>query len=483
ILSQSGKTLEKPSFAVNELLNEKVSLWQGDITSLEIDAIVNAANNSLLGGGGVDGCIHRAAGSTLRKECAALNGCSTGDAKITSGWHKLPAKYVIHTVGPFGKQEKPLRSCYKRCLGLVKKYGLRTVAFCCVSTGIYGYPIYDASCVALNTVRKWLEDEEKDGKKNAELVDRIIFCVFLGGDLEVYQRLLPRFFPSEDKYDQASEQEQEEDTGETETDSKEDEGVENKPREDRKDKHNSKGNGKDDVKKEEEAKGKEVGVETKAEERSENDRKDKHSLSGNEKEGVKEGEEAKEKEVEDETRAEDSSENDRKNKHSLSGNGKDGVKKREEAKEEKTGDVEMEEGGVPDPPRREGFRDSQEILPVLCWFLFFETLFVSNSPLLFLLQFFREEAEVKEVGGEPRAEESFENVRKDKHGSSENEKEEVKKEEEAKAEEIRDVEMADVDGVPDPPKLEELLDSRQEDITDEEVVNKNVPSEGQDTTK
>ncbi|XP_073247803.1 uncharacterized protein [Porites lutea] len=418
--AQSGKTPEKPSFAVNELLNEKVSLWQGDITSLEIDAIVNAANNSLLGGGGVDGCIHRAAGSTLRKECAALNGCSTGDAKITSG-HKLPAKYVIHTVGPFGKQEKPLRSCYKRCLGLVKKYGLRTVAFCCVSTGIYGYPIYDASCVALNTVRKWLEDGEKDGQKNAELVDRIIFCVFLGGDLEVYQRLLPRFFPSEDKYDQESEQEQEEDTDETETDSKEDERAENKQREDRKDKDSFKGNGKDDVKKGEEAEGKEVGGEPRAEESSENDRKDKHSLSGNETEGVKKGEEAKEKEGGGEPRAEESSENVRKDKHSLSENEKGEVKKREEAK-------------------------------------------------------------VKEVGGEPRAEESSENVKKDKPSLSVNEKEEVRKGEEAKVE-IGDVEMADVDGVPDPPKLEELLDSRQKDITDEEVVNKNVPSEGQDTTK
>ena len=149
-------------------------------------------------------------------------------------------------------------------------------------------------------------------------MDRIIFCVFLGGDLEVYQRLLPRFFPSEDKYDQESEQEQEKDTDETETDSKEDEGAENKPREDRQDKPSSKGNGKDDVKKGEQGKGKEVGVETRFQDSSENDRKNKQSLSGNKKEGFKKGEEAKEKEGGGEPRAEESSENVKKDKHSLS---------------------------------------------------------------------------------------------------------------------------------------------------------------------
>lgn len=201
---------EKPMFEVNETLNEKISLWQGDITILEIDAIVNAANNSLLGGGGVDGCIHRAAGSSLRDECAGLHGCSTGDAKISSG-HKLPAKYIIHTVGPIGRQENLLKSCYMKCLHLVKKHDVRSVAFCCISTGIYGYPIYDASCVALETVRKWLEEEDDEGKKNADLVDRIIFCVFLGGDLDIYKLLMPRYFPSDDKHDQRGDHEVEED--------------------------------------------------------------------------------------------------------------------------------------------------------------------------------------------------------------------------------------------------------------------------------
>ncbi|XP_074632176.1 ADP-ribose glycohydrolase MACROD1-like [Acropora palmata] len=201
------KKTEKPSFEVNEGLNEKISLWRGDITTLEIDGIVNAANNSLLGGGGVDGCIHRAAGSTLKEECKRLNGCQTGEAKITSG-HKLPAKYVIHTVGPIGKQEKELRSCYSECLNLVTKYNLRSVAFCCVSTGIYGYPIYDATSVALETVRRWLELKDEKGNKNADLVDRIIFCIFLEEDLDVYQLLLLKYFPSEESVEQQSHQQE-----------------------------------------------------------------------------------------------------------------------------------------------------------------------------------------------------------------------------------------------------------------------------------
>ncbi|KAK2560886.1 ADP-ribose glycohydrolase MACROD2 [Acropora cervicornis] len=202
------KKTEKPSFEVNEGLNEKISLWRGDITTLEIDGIVNA----------VDGCIHRAAGSTLKEECKRLNGCQTGEAKITSG-HKLPAKYVIHTVGPIGKQEKELRSCYSECLNLVTKYNLRSVvmyfftilytqAFCCVSTGIYGYPIYDATSVALETVRRWLELKDEKGNKNADLVDRIIFCIFLEEDLDVYQLLLLKYFPSEESVEQQSHQQE-----------------------------------------------------------------------------------------------------------------------------------------------------------------------------------------------------------------------------------------------------------------------------------
>ncbi|XP_034037693.1 ADP-ribose glycohydrolase MACROD1 isoform X2 [Thalassophryne amazonica] len=170
----------------------KISLYSGDITKLEIDAIVNAANNSLLGGGGVDGAIHRAAGPLLKKECASLHGCETGQAKITCGYG-LPAKYVIHTVGPIavagvGEQQKSaLRSCYKKCLETATKNGVRSVAFPCISTGIYGYPPEQAVHVALATVREYLDEHH-------DKVDRVIFCVFLPMDKELYLQNLPLYF-------------------------------------------------------------------------------------------------------------------------------------------------------------------------------------------------------------------------------------------------------------------------------------------------
>jgi TATA box-binding protein-associated factor RNA polymerase I subunit A len=181
----------KPLYPRNEVLNSKVSLWQGDITHLEIDAIVNAANRTLLGGGGVDGCIHRAAGDSLLKECKKLDGCQTGKAKLTSG-HQLPAKYVLHAVGPVGQQTKKLQSCYSNCLSLALKNDIRSLAFCCISTGIYGYPNRAAAVVALKTVRSWLDDENHSDK-----VDRIIFCTFLPIDVEIYEELMPRYFPDE----------------------------------------------------------------------------------------------------------------------------------------------------------------------------------------------------------------------------------------------------------------------------------------------
>ncbi|XP_049783498.1 macro domain-containing protein RSc0334-like isoform X2 [Schistocerca cancellata] len=123
-------------YSPNNNLSKKVSIWQGDITKLEIDAIVNAANSSLMGGGGVDGAIHRAAGPELKNECKGLGGCEAGDAKITSGY-KLPSKYVIHTVGPQGEKPGLLKSCYDTCLNILVNNNLRTVAFPCISTGIY----------------------------------------------------------------------------------------------------------------------------------------------------------------------------------------------------------------------------------------------------------------------------------------------------------------------------------------------------------
>ena len=175
-------------FSINDELNRKVSVWQGDITTFEIGAIINAANTSLLGGGGVDGSIHRAAGPTLVKECRLLNGCNTGEAKLTHG-HKLPAKYVIHTVGPMGRIPYKLKSCYKNSLRLVLENEIKSVAFCCISTGVYGYPNRDAAHVALISIRKWLE-------KHGEKVDRIICCTFLSTDFEIYQELMAdKYFP------------------------------------------------------------------------------------------------------------------------------------------------------------------------------------------------------------------------------------------------------------------------------------------------
>ncbi|XP_060781464.1 ADP-ribose glycohydrolase MACROD2 [Neoarius graeffei] len=178
-------------------LCDKVSLHKGDITILEVDAIVNAANSSLLGGGGVDGCIHRAAGHYLYEECHSLNGCETGKAKITCGYD-LPAKYVIHTVGPIARgnvgliQREDLASCYKSSLKLVKDNNLRSVAFPCISTGIYGFPNEPAADIALKSVRDWL-------KENKDKIDRIIFCVFLENDYGIYNRKMSDYFPRDNE--------------------------------------------------------------------------------------------------------------------------------------------------------------------------------------------------------------------------------------------------------------------------------------------
>lgn len=179
--------IQTPIFPVWMDLNERVVVTKADITKLKVDAIVNAANSSLLGGGGVDGAIHAAAGKDLYNECAQLRGCATGQAKITLGYN-LPARHVIHTVGPKGEDEKHLRSCYNACLELCLDNKLRTVAFPCISTGVYGYPEEPAAEVALLTVRQWLEKHWRD-------IDCIIFCTFSDSDLELYKSLMPRYFP------------------------------------------------------------------------------------------------------------------------------------------------------------------------------------------------------------------------------------------------------------------------------------------------
>ncbi|CAG2104596.1 unnamed protein product [Medioppia subpectinata] len=181
---------QRPEFRVNHELNEKVSIFVGDITAIEVDAIVNAADNELTGGGGVDAVIHNAAGKhMLRLECRTLNSCPTGTSKITGGY-KLPAKYIIHTVGPKGQQPDQLRDAYQSALDLMSERQLKSIAFPCISTGVYGYPNEEAANVALRTVRLWLESSP-----HSIHIERVVFCLFGEKDREIYNRLMPVYFP------------------------------------------------------------------------------------------------------------------------------------------------------------------------------------------------------------------------------------------------------------------------------------------------
>ena len=168
---------------ISEEFKNQIQVVQGDITKLDCDCIVNAANRSLLGGGGVDGAIHRAAGPELLAECRTLHGCRTGEAKITKGY-RLKAKYIIHTVGPIysGTPEDAvqLADCYRNSLELAKTYDIHSIAFPAISAGAYGYPLDAATQIAVDTVTDWLQS-------HADYDMKVIFCCFDARTAQVYQ--------------------------------------------------------------------------------------------------------------------------------------------------------------------------------------------------------------------------------------------------------------------------------------------------------
>jgi len=165
--------------------NTHFDIVKGDITKMDVDAIVNAANNSLMGGGGVDGAIHRSAGKELLDECVTLGGCETGEAKITKGYN-LPAKYVIHTVGPVWRggsfdEEKTLANCYFNCLKLADKNGINSIAFPSISTGAYGFPVDSACKIAISTVFAYFKQEKSN-------INNIYFVCFDELTYQQYQK-------------------------------------------------------------------------------------------------------------------------------------------------------------------------------------------------------------------------------------------------------------------------------------------------------
>jgi O-acetyl-ADP-ribose deacetylase len=175
----------------NKNIRERIQVVEGDITQQSVDAIVNAANTTLLGGGGVDGAIHRAAGPELLGECRTLGGCATGQAKITKGY-RLPARWVIHTVGPVWRggqhqEDDLLASCYRTSFALAEQQQVRTIAFPCISTGVYGFPMDRAARIAIREVRALL--------KNSESVEKVFLVCFGSPAYEIHSRALCEAFP------------------------------------------------------------------------------------------------------------------------------------------------------------------------------------------------------------------------------------------------------------------------------------------------
>ena len=187
------KAAEKTVPNASSRYNDKISIIRADTTTLETAAIVNAANEGLLGGGGVDGAIHRAAGRSLYNECRTLGGCDTGDAKITDAYN-LPSQKVVHAVGPIyvlakrnGMHTTLLQSCYTRSLDLAVEHGCKSIAFSAISAGTYEYPTLEAAETSIAAVKGWLDKDEE----RSERLEKIVFCIFVEQDEKAYEHHLP----------------------------------------------------------------------------------------------------------------------------------------------------------------------------------------------------------------------------------------------------------------------------------------------------
>lgn len=188
---QSGSRKPLKSTMSDKPISNRIAVIEGDIAKQRVDAIVNAANTTLLGGGGVDGAIHRAAGPDLLAECRTLGGCPTGQAKITRG-HQLPAKWVIHTVGPVWRdghhrEDELLASCYRSCFALIEKHGIKTVAFPSISTGAYGFPMDRAARIAVGETKRFLERNDS--------VEQVTLVCFGASALETHQAAVRELGP------------------------------------------------------------------------------------------------------------------------------------------------------------------------------------------------------------------------------------------------------------------------------------------------